>query len=332
MTEHRRLGRTGVRVSVLGLGCAGFGGVGSEPGLIGRGEDEAASFALMDRALELGVNLLDTADAYAGGRSEEIVGRWLASRRCRDEIVLATKVGTPLDGGVNHGGLSRRHILRQVEASLRRLQTDHIDLYLAHQVDTETALVETLRAFDDLVRAGKVRYVGACNIEAWRLDRAGWVAERTGTHRFEAVQNQYNLLRRHSQAEVLALAADQGMAVIPHSPLAGGWLSGKYRPGAAPPAGSRLELRPWPYGSLRRRPAEAVLEALEREAGRLELPMATLALAWVASDPSVTAVLTGPRTVAQLENCLTAVGTRLDSATRSEVVDALDAVADPTLV
>ena len=167
--KYRILGRTGVRVSSLGLGCGGFGGIGSEVSLFGQGESEQQAFVLMDRAVDLGVNYFDTADSYGGGLSEEMVGRWMARRGARNGIVLATKVFNPMAGDINSGGLSRRHIMRAVDDSLRRLQTDRIDLYFAHQVDPVTSLDETMRAFDDLVRAGKVLYLGFCNIEPWRV-------------------------------------------------------------------------------------------------------------------------------------------------------------------
>lgn len=329
--EYRLFGRTGVRISVVGLGCAGFGGIGSEPGLVGRGESGPEAFALMDRALAAGINYFDTADAYGGGRSEEIVGRWMADRRCRDDIFLATKVSTPVGDGVNRGGLSRRHILRQVDASLRRLRTEWIDLYMAHQVDPDTALDETLCTFDDLVRAGKMRYTGACNIESWRLMKSCWIAERTNVARFESVQNEYNLLRRHSQEDVLGVAVDQRIAVTPHSPLAGGWLTGKYRAGDVP-AGSRLSMRPMPYGHLHGEQARSVLEAFEGHARTLGMSPATLALAWVASDPAVTSVLIGPRNPDQLDENTAAITIRLDAPARAAVVTALDAAAHPRLV
>lgn len=252
--DYRRFGRSGIKVSVLGLGCGGFGGVGSAPEWFGKGEDEATAFAIMDRAFELGINYFDTANSYGGGRSEEIVGAWLQSRGVRDQVVLSTKVFNPMGDGPNDRGLSRRHIVTQVDASLRRLRTDWIDLHVTHEVDPETPLEETLRAFDDLVRSGKVRYIGASNIEAWRLAKALWVSDKNGWVRFDSVQNEYNLLHRQAEAEVLPLALDQQLAVTPFSPLAGGWLTGKYRRDGPVPSGSRMTLRPSPTASSRPRP------------------------------------------------------------------------------
>ena len=297
--EYRRFGRTGLRVSRLGLGCGGFGGVGSEPSLFGRGEDEEAAFAIMDRALELGVNYFDTANSYGGGRSEEMIGRWLRSRGARDAVVLSTKVFNRMGPGPNDAGLSRRHVMRAVEDSLRRLQTDWIDLYVTHEPDPATPLEETVRALDDLVRQGTVRYVGASNIEAWRLARALWIADRGGLARYESVQNEYSLLRRGIEAEVLPLAADQGLAVTPFSPLAGGFLTGKYAAGAPYPAGSRMTLRPDPYADLVGDRTFAALEELRAEAQDRGVSMGALALAWVTSHPQVTAALIGPRSVEQ---------------------------------
>src|SRR5215510_1173240 len=178
--NYQRLGATGVKISRLGLGCGNFGGIGSAPAFYGMGEGEPEAFALMDRALEGGINFFDTADAYGGGRSESYIGRWLQEKgpRVRDELLLSSKVFNPVGDGPNDRGLSRRHILRQVDASLRRLQTDRLEMYLIHEPDPETPLEETLRALDDVVRAGKVLYVGASNIEAWRLVRALWISDR----------------------------------------------------------------------------------------------------------------------------------------------------------
>src|SRR5215510_13277127 len=175
--EYRRLGTTGLKVSRLGLGCGGFGGIGSSPAFFGKGESEPEAFALMDRAWEAGINFFDTADAYGGGRSETFIGHWLKEKgpRVRDGLLLSSKVFNPVGEGPNDRGLSRRHILRQVETSLARLGVDYLDMYLIHEPDPETPLEETVSALDDLVRAGKVLYVGASNIEAWRLTRALWI-------------------------------------------------------------------------------------------------------------------------------------------------------------
>lgn len=323
--EYRRFGRTGLRVSRLGLGCGGFGGVGSEPLLYGRGEDEATAFAIMDRAVELGINYFDTADSYGGGRSEEMIGRWLRSRGTRDTIVLSTKVFNRTGPGPNDAGLSRRHVLHAVEDSLRRLQTDWLDLYVTHEVDPHTPLDETLRALDDLVHQGKVRYVGASNTEAWRLTKSLWVSDRLGLVRYDGVQNEYNLLNRAIEPEVLPLAADQDLAVTPFSPMAGGLLTGKYALGRDHPAGSRLTLRPGPYAGLLTAETFRAIEALRAQAADRGVSPGALALAWVLANPAVTAALIGPRSLEQFQPALEAVPIGLTAADRDRIADRMEA-------
>jgi aryl-alcohol dehydrogenase-like predicted oxidoreductase len=323
--EYRRFGRTGLRVSRLGLGCGGFGGIGSEPSLFGRGEDETAAFAIMDRALELGITYFDTADSYGGGRSEEMIGRWLRARGTRDAVVLSTKVFNRMGPGPNDAGLSRRHVLHAVEGSLRRLQTDWLDLYVTHEADPETPLDETLRALDDLVRQGKVRYVAASNIEAWRLTKSLWVSDRLGLARYDGVQNQYNLLERGIEAEVLPLAADQDLAVTPFSPLAGGLLTGKYAPGREHPAGSRLTLRPGPYEALLTDATFRAIDAVGAEAAERGVSSAALALAWVLAHPLVTSALIGPRSLEQFQPAVEALQVALTAAERDRVAGRVEA-------
>ncbi len=323
--EHRNFGRTGLKVSRVGLGAGGFGGLGSEPSLAGRGEDEATAFALLDHALELGIDYIDTADSYGAGRSEEMLGRWLRDRGVRDRVVVSTKVFNRMGPGPNDRGLSRRHIVQAVEASLRRLQTDWIDLYVTHDVDPDTPLDETVRALDDLVRDGKVRYVGASNIEAWRLTKALWIADRRGLARYEGVQNEYSLLRRGLEAEVLPLAVDQGLAVTPFSPLAGGFLTGKYRAPGDYPAGSRMALRPEPYADLIGAPTFRAIDALRDEAAGRGASLPALALAWVMAHPAVTAPLVGPRSLAQFAPVEEALGLALTAADRDAIAARMDA-------
>jgi aryl-alcohol dehydrogenase-like predicted oxidoreductase len=313
--QYRRLGTTGLQISRLGLGCGNFGGIGSAPAFYGMGESEPEAFALMDRAWEAGVNFFDTADAYGGGRSETFIGRWLKERgsRARDEILVSSKVFNPVGEGPNDRGLSRRHILRQVEASLRRLQTDRLDMYLIHEPDPETPLEETVRALDDVVRMGKVRYVGASNIEAWRLARTLWVSDKNGWSRFDWVQNSYSLLDRAPEREVFPLCADQGLGFTAFSPLAGGWLTGKYRSGSAYPAGSRMTLRPEPYRHLVSEQVFTGLAALAEEARSRGVEMATLAVAWVLHHPLMSAAILGPRRPAHLDPALAALDVTLSA-------------------
>ena len=307
--EHRRLGTTGLKVSRLALGCGNFGGIGSAPAFYGMGENEAQAFELMDRAYDAGITTFDTADAYGGGRSEAFIGRWLKAKgsRVRDHLVLGSKVFNPVGSGPNDKGLSRAHILRQIDASLARLQTDRLDMYLIHEPDPETPIEETLIAFDDLVRAGKVLYGGASNIEAWRLARAAGVSERLGLSRFEWAQNSYSLLDRFAEREMFPLCANAGIGFMAFSPLAGGWLTGKYRHAGQYPSGSRMTLRPEPYRSFERDEVYRALETLSDRARSRDVAVSTLALAWVLHQPRVDAAVIGPRTPAHLEAALAAL-------------------------
>ena len=313
--EYRRLGTTGLRISRLGLGCGNFGGVGSAPEFYGKGENEQDAFALMDRAFEAGINFFDTADAYGGGRSETFIGSWLKQKgsRVRDQILLSSKVFNPVGDGPNDRGLSRRHILRQIDASLARLQSDRLDMYLIHEPDPETPLEETLRAFDDLIRMGKVLYIGASNIEAWRLARALWISDKNGLSHFAWVQNSYSLLDRAPEREVFPLCADQGLGFTAFSPLAGGWLTGKYRSGDPYPQGSRMTLRPEPYQRLVNERTFAALASLSDEARSRGVEMSTLALAGVLHHPLMTAAIIGPRRPAHLDSALAALDVTLSA-------------------
>ncbi len=295
--EYKRLGRAGVRISTVGLGCGNFGGIGSAPALFGKGETEEEAHAILDAAWDMGINLLDTADAYGGGRSETYIGSWLRTKgsRVRDQLVLGSKVFNPVGEGLNERGLSRRHVMRQIDTSLHRLRTDYLDLYLIHGPDPEVPLEETLRALDDLIHQGKVRYIGACNMPAWLMTKALWISDKENLHRFAWVQNSYSLLDRADEREVLPLCADQGLGYTPFGPLAGGWLTGKYTSPSAYPAGSRMTLRPEAYTGYERPETFAGLTRLQTEATRRGVSMAGLALAWVMSHPVVTAPIIGPR-------------------------------------
>jgi len=328
--HYVNLGRTGLKVSAVGLGCGNFGGVGSAPAFFGKGESEAEAFAIMDAAWEQGITLFDTADAYGGGRSEQYIGAWLRERgsAVRDQLILSSKVFNPVGDGPNDRGLSRRHIVRQVEASLRRLGVEYLDLYLIHEPDPSTPLDETLRALDDLVRQGKVCYLGASNMPAWLTTKALWISDRLGLHRFEWVQNGYSLLERRDEAELFPLLADQGLGYTPFSPLAGGWLTGKYREGSPFPAGSRMTLRPEPYERLLRAEVFRGLDRLRGHAEARGVDMATLALAWVMAHPLVTAPILGPRRPEQLEPARRALELRLDPAER-ELIASFFAPAEP---
>lgn len=326
--EHRRLGRTGLEISRLALGCGNFGGIGSAPAFYGMGENEAQAFELMDRAYDAGITTFDTADAYGGGRSEAFIGRWLNAKgsRVRDHLVLGSKVFNPIGSGPNDKGLSRAHILRQIDASLARLQTDRLDMYLIHEPDPETPIDETLIAFDDLIRAGKVLYAGASNIEAWRLARATGISERLGLSRFEWAQNSYSLLDRFAEREMFPLCADAGIGFMAFSPLAGGWLTGKYRHAGHYPPGSRMTLRPEPYRTFERDEVYRALEMLSDRARLRDVAVSTLALAWVLHQPRVDAAVIGPRTPAHLDAALAALRLELPPDEIGRIGEAFAAV------
>jgi len=319
--NYRRLGSTGLKISRLGLGCGNFGGIGSAPAFFGMGETEEQARELMDRAFDAGMNFFDTANAYGGGRSETWIGRWLNAKgsAARQQLLLSSKVFNPVGPGPNDRGLSRRHILRQVDESLARLQTDRLDMYLIHEPDPETPLEETLAALDDLVRMGKVLYVGASNIEAWRLARGLWISDMRRLVRFDWVQNSYSLLDRAPERELFPLCADRGVGFTAFSPLAGGWLTGKYRSAEAYPDGSRMTLRPEPYRHLEREEIYRGLTALSDEARHRGVEMSSLALAWVLHHPRVDAAIAGPRSRAHLDAALAGSTIELSHADRARL-------------
>ncbi|MEO6796033.1 MAG: aldo/keto reductase [Candidatus Dormibacter sp.] len=325
--EYRLYGRTGMRVSVLGLGCGGFGGVGSAPELFGRGEDKDMAFALMDHALEVGINYFDTADSYGGGVSETIIGAWLKERKVRDQIVLSTKVFYAIAEGPNDRSLSRSHIVQAIDGSLRRLQTDHVDLYVTMEPDTNTPLEESLQTMNELMQAGKIRHIGASNITAPQLRDALAVSDRLRVHRYQSVQNGYNLLERELEAAIAPLAVKERLAITPFSPTAGGLLTGKYRYGEPPPPGSRVDLRPQPYQPLMSQETFKRIDALRAVANERGVDMAALALAWVLSHPAVTSALIGPRTVEQFRPWVEAVDIHLGGDERDALVRRMEAAA-----
>jgi len=292
----RKLGRTGLKVAALCLGGNTFGWT----------TDQKASEAVLDAYVEAGGNFIDTADVYSrwapgnkGGESEYALGLWLAARKHRPSVLIATKVCGPMGSGPNDKGLSRQHIMEGVEASLRRLQTDYIDLYQAHWDDRETPLDETLRAFDDLVRQGKVRYIGASNYPAWRLTRALWESDTNGTVRYECLQPKYNLvIRDEYERELEPLCLEQEVGVIPYSSLASGFLSGKYRAGEALPKTARAGGVEKTYMNAR---GFRVLAAVEKVAAAASATAAQVSLSWLAHRPGITAPIASATTVPQLK-------------------------------
>lgn len=311
--EYRQLGRSGLRVSTLSLGTATFGA--TEPGGWGAVEFDEARRQI-DLALDAGVNVVDTSNAYAEGRSEEVVGRALEGRR--DSVVLSTKVRFPVGDGVNDAGLSRFHILRAVEDSLRRLRTDHIDIYHVHEWDGQVPLDETLHALDSLVRDGKVRYLGVSNYAGWQLMKALSISDRLGYQRFVSNQIYYSLESRDAEYELLPLSVDQGLGVMVWSPLAGGLLTGKYRRGSDPEQGRHLAGRTEPPIRDEDRLYDTI-DVLVRIGEERELPPAQVALAYLLTRPAVSTLIVGARDARQLEQTLAAADVELDDTELSEL-------------
>ena len=316
--DYRTLGRTGVKVSPLCLGAMMFGAWGNT--------DHDECIRIIHRALDAGVNFIDTADVYARGESEEIVGKALAGGR-RDNVVLATKVHGTMGDDPNEFGNTRRWITREIDNSLRRLKTDWIDLYQIHRPESDTDIDDTLGALTDLVRAGKVRYIGSSTFPPSQIVEAQWVAEKRGRERFVCEQPPYSILVRGVENDVLPTCQRHGMGVIPWSPLAGGWLSGRYRKDTDLPDSHRAQRIPVRYdmslpGNQRKLEAADGLARLAEEAG---MTLIEMALAFVLSHPAVTAPIIGPRTMEQLESQLPAA----DVTLTGELLDRIDELVPP---
>lgn len=304
--QYSFMGGTGVRVSKLAFGTMTFG----------KEADEPTSAALFARAREAGINLFDCADVYAGGRSEEILGRLVAG--CRDEVVITTKAYFPTGEDPNARGSSRYHLVRAVEGSLQRLGTDRVDLFFLHRFDDVTRLDETLRAVEDLIRQGKILYLGVSNFAAWQTMKAIGVAEREGLSRLVCLQPMYNLVKRQAEVELLPMAEAEGLGVFPYSPLAGGLLSGKYGAETRPDAGRLTDNAMYQtrYGDRAYYEAAGRFSALAKTHG---MHPAALAVAWVAAHPAVTAPLVGARNLEQLDAVLGAAELEIDAALYEEL-------------
>lgn len=334
--QYRPLGRTGVQVSTLCLGCMNFG----------QAADEASSIAIINRAIDAGVNFIDTANVYGKGASETIVGKALQQNGKREKIILATKVSGPMDDeDINAVNSSRRHIVQQCEASLKRLQTDYIDLYQVHRACPHVATDETLRALDDLVHAGKVLYIGTSNHPTWAVVEALWISRELGLNRYISEQAPYHLLDRRIERELVPMAQTHGLAILCWAPLASGFLTGKYKRGQTPPEGTRLgesskyssTYKPKSgSGEKKRRRSHGgkpsrnllsdatfnVVEKLQEIAKAKGCTASQLALSWVVTQPGVTSAILGPRTLEQLEDnlaCLNVQVTEEDAAEFDEV-------------
>ena len=324
--EHRNLGRSGLRISALSLGTMTFGGRGNFAN-VGDTDIQGAARQI-DMALDAGVDLIDTADVYSAGVSEEIIGEVLDQAGRRERVLLATKARMPMGDGPNDAGLSRHHLIAACEASLRRLRADHIDLYQVHEWDGITPLDETLSALDDLVRAGKVRYVGCSNYAGWQLTKALGVSERHGFERFVSQQILYSLQAREAEYEIVPAALDQGVGIMVWSPLSGGLLSGKYRRGDEGPEGAR-QLTDWNEPPVPNRDQlYDVVDVLVEIADGRGVSAAQVAIAWLLGRPGVSTVVIGARTDEQLADNLAAADLELSGEERAR----LDEVSAPPLI
>jgi aryl-alcohol dehydrogenase-like predicted oxidoreductase len=317
--EYVNFGKAGVKVSPLALGL-GFRGQ----------SDENAAQRLVEHAIDSGINFIDCANIYGLmddraniGRSEEVLGKAIQGKR--DDVVITSKVFSQIGPGPNDAGLSRYHIMREIERSLRRLNTDHIDVYLIHAYDDGTPQEETIRAMDDLVHSGKVRYIGCCNHQAWQACKALWIADRINATPYMCIQNMYNLLNRDMETELFGLVREEGLGVMCYSPLAVGLLSGVYSPDELPPAGTLWANRPDEFSQRMDGETGQVISTLTRLAAELGKTPAQLAVAWVLSHPEVTVAISGSDTIEQLDDTLGGVGWELDDAVRDE----LDEVSRP---
>ena len=322
--HFRQLGSTGTQVSVLCLGAMTFGEANEKSFMHGVGSSEDESFAVLDRALEAGINFVDTADVYGqDGLSERVFGKWIAERGVRERMVVATKGRFRMGPGPNGTGASRMRITQALDASLQRLGTDRIDLYQIHMQDARTPEEELMRALDDAIHAGKIVYVGASNYTAYRLMESLWVADKRGFSPFVSLQAHYNLATRDLEREHLPLCRKFGLGILPWSPLASGLLSGKYRRGQAPPQGTRLAQWKERYAGFDKPRNWDIVEALLAVASELDKAPSQVALAWLLSRAEVSSVIFGARTVAQLDENLGAG----ELVLAPEVVARLDAVS-----
>ena len=326
--DYRRLGTSGVKVSPLCLGAMTFGEADEKSFMHGVGSDTGTAKAILNRALELGINFVDTADVYGqDGLSERVIGEWLETDKRRDELVLATKFRFRMQKGPNGSGAARYRIMRAAEDSLRRLKTDRIDLYQIHMQDLDVPEEEILRALDDLVRQGKVLYLGCSNYAAYRLVESLWISDARRLERFVSLQAQYSLVVRDLEREHVPLCERHGLGILPWSPLASGFLSAKYKRGQPPPEGARLAS--W-KDTLERYDDDrcwATLDVLESVAREAEATPSQVALAWLLSKPTVSSVIFGARTLAQLEDNARAAQVRLSP----QAVARLDEVSAPPL-
>ncbi len=318
--EERLLGSSGIAVSRVILGCGNFGGVGSSPAFFGQGTPREVAFELLDAAWDLGITTLDTADAYGGGRSEEWIGAWLATKGSdvRDRVVIQTKTYNPMETDQDHG-LARTRVLRQIDTSLGRLGVERVAVYMAHDFDPDVPQEETLLAFGELLEAGRIGSVGASNFTAEQLAEGLELARLEGLPRYEVVQNSFSLLEQGDRETVFPLCHEHAVGYEPFSALAGGWLSGKYRRGEEPPDGSRMTQRPEPYSGYEADEVFDALELLADEAAERGVTMAALSLAWALHVPEVTGVVVGPNRPEHLDDVRDALAISLSGDERARI-------------
>jgi aryl-alcohol dehydrogenase-like predicted oxidoreductase len=303
LLNNRNLGKSGLKVSQVCLGTNNFGGQISEKD----------SIEIVNKALDCGINVLDTADVYTGGKSEEIVGK--AVKDHRDEFIIATKVGFGTDQPPNQSGLSRKHVLFQIEHSLKSLQTEFVDIYYLHRFDAETPLEETLRTLNDLVREGKVRYIACSNFTAWQIAKARAICETHDLEKPIAVQPPYNLLQRDIEKDILPLCQQEGLGVLTYTPLMGGFLTGKYSKDSSPPAGSRFEYNSRLWGRVNEESNFTILQQIQSVADEAGIQMSKLAIAWILKNPTVTAPIIGASSTEQVEENCRAAETKISDET-----------------
>ncbi len=307
--NYKNLGKSGLKVSQICLGTNNFG----------RQVSEKVSLEIVDKALDCGINVLDTANVYTEGKSEKIIGKAVKGRR--DDVVIATKVGFDVGQGPNQKGLSRKHVLCQVEHSLKSLRTDYIDIYYLHRFDPETSLEEALQTFNDLVREGKVRYVACSNFPAQQIAKAHEICEAHDLEKFVAVQPPYNLMQRDIEKDILPYCQREGIGVLTYTPLVGGFLTGKYEKTGSPPVGSRFKYNSRLWQRINKKSNFAVLERIESVAEDLDIPMSKLAIEWILKNPAVTAPIVGASSKRQVEENCRLAEKRMDDETYRKLND-----------
>ncbi|CAF1120843.1 unnamed protein product [Adineta ricciae] len=322
--QYRRVGQTNIEISRVILGCGCFGGIGSEPSLFDRAENEEQAHEILDAAVRLGINTFDTADAYGGGRSESYIGTWLkkADEKLRSKVVLSSKTYNPMFTG-DSSGLSRGRILERVDGTLQRFGVERLDMYLSHEMDDKTPLEETLTCFDELQRNGRIRAFGASNISCEELERSLLICESRNLNRYEWVQNSMSLLGYQEAEKILQICSKHGLGFTPYSPLAGGWLTGKYQRGLHYESGSRMSLRPDPYEIFVQN-QDSIFDGLDsmkkfskQRFG--DVSLAGISLAWLLSDDRITGVIVGPRKPEHLEPVTEALSLHLNETDRVDL-------------